>query len=112
MINFEHTSELNGIIEFVNHRGETVRTYSLAELEEFVINKGLHIKFENVDAIGSSWGGNPNYVQQEVETTMPVSIWLDDQNNFVEACKAFYKSKNPHEFKSFNREQETIRRVG
>lgn len=112
MINFNHTAEINGQIEFVNEKGETVSTYHLTELEDFVICKGLNTKHETVETSGSSWGGNPNYTEEEIEVTTPVSEWLDNEDNFLSATEKFYNFKNPHEFKSANSEQETIRRVG
>lgn len=114
MIDFSYTSEQNGIVSFVNDKGETVRSYPLSELEQFVTDNYLNLSYENDSEYSGK--GDPrdprNWDSSEIEVITPVNEWLDDQDNFVSACELFYKHKNPHEFKSFNREQETIRRVG
>lgn len=114
MIDFSYTSEQNGIVSFVNDKGETVRTYPLSELDQFVIDKNLNISYEHdSEYIGHGDSNDPrNWDSIEREVYELPSDWLDDQDNFVSACEMFYKHKNPHEFKPFNREQETIRRVG
>lgn len=42
MIDFSHTSEINGVVEFQNEKGETVITYPTHELEAFVETKQLN----------------------------------------------------------------------
>ena len=111
-IDFKATHELNQVIGFVNDKGETVRTYPLTELENFVIERGLNDYYKSEHVSGSGMPCDPNNVEREVTGYVPVNEWLDEQSNFEHACELFYKHKNPHEFKSFNREQETIRRVG
>lgn len=109
---FEHTAELNGQIEFVNDKGETVRTYSLIELENFVIERGLNDFCRTEHVSGTGMPSDPNNVEEEVSGYVPVNEWLDDLDNFLSSAEKFYNFKNPHEFVSANREQETIRRVG
>lgn len=112
MIDFTATHELKGIIGFVNENGDTVRTYHLTELENFVIERGLNDYCRNEHVSGTGMPCDPNNIEKEVAGYVLVSEWLDDQDNFVDACKQFYIARNPSEFKSFNHEQETIRRVG
>lgn len=111
MIDFKATHELNKVIGFVNDKGETVRTYSLIELEQFVTDKHLNLSYEHEAEGGTGMVCDTNTNFNEIEVITPLSEWLDNQDNFVEACKQFYTSKNPQEFKSFNREQETRKAV-
>lgn len=108
---FEHTAELNGQIEFVNENGDTVRTYHLTELEKFVIDHGINDYYRTEHVSGTGIPSDPNNVEKEVTGYVQVSEWLDEQANFEYACELFYKHKNPHEFKSVNREQETRKAV-
>ena len=113
MIDFNYTSQTeDGQIEFVNEKGETVRTYQLTELENFVIEQGLNDYYSKKIVSGSSWGGNPNFIEEEEFGYVPVNEWLDNEENFHSATEKFYNLKNPHEFVSANHEQQTIRRVG
>lgn len=109
---FAHTAELNGKIEFVNENGDTVRTYHLTELENFVIKRRLNDYHKTEHVSGTGMPCDPNNVEREVSGYVPVNEWLDDLDNFLSAAEKFYNFKNPHEFVSANREQETIRRVG
>lgn len=113
-INFNHTAELNGKIEFVNENGETVRTYPLSELEQFVTDNYLNLSYENdSEYSGKGDARDPrNWDSSEIEVITPVNEWLDDLDNFLSAAEKFYNFKNPHEFVSANHEQQTIRRVG
>lgn len=109
MIDFTATHEQNGIIGFENDKGETVKSYPLSELEQFVIDKQLNIISETVHVSGSGIPCDPNNTDEEIETEQSVSDFID--NNWEWVTKAFYIDRNPSEFKSFNNLQET-RRVG
>lgn len=110
-IDFTATHELNQVIGFVNDKGETVRTYPLIELENFVIERGLNDYCKSEHVSGTGMPCDPNNVEEEVSGYVPVNEWLDDLDNFLSAAEKFYNFKNPHEFKSFNREQETRKAV-
>ena len=69
-----------------------------------------YCRTEHVSGTGTPC--DPNNVEEEVSGYVPVNEWLDDLDNFLSAAEKFYNFKNPHEFMSFNREQQTIRRVG
>lgn len=113
MIDFEYTEESNGVVSFVNEKGETVKTYPLSELEQYVTSNHLNLSYVSEDTYsGSGDVRDPaEWDSQEVEVVQPVSEYLDDVDNFLSATKAFYIDRNPVEFKSANREQRTIREV-
>lgn len=103
MINFKETYENDNEVIFVNMKGQHVKSYPLEEIEKFVHSNGMNATKEDVK--GSSWGGNPDFEEQEVEIEM--STWLDDQSNWENATKAFYIEKNPSEFKANNSYNDT-----
>ena len=110
MIQFDHTNQTeSGQIEFVNQNGDTVKSYPLSELEQFVTDKQLNISYEHDAVGGTGMVCDPNTDFVEREVTQSVTEYID--NNWDEVTKAFYIERNPSEFKSFNSAQET-RRVG
>ena len=109
MINFKHTAEADGLVLFVNSKHETVKTYTIAELEGFVIDKGLNVTYEMQLASGSGQVTDPNNVEEEVEVERDVKDYID--LHWEEVTEKFYLWKNPVEFKSANTPQITRKTV-
>ena len=88
MIDFKYTEEQNGIITFVNQKGEAVKAYSLTELEDYVSSLDLNISYEH-DAIGGTGmvcDPNTDFVEREV--TQPISNYIDE--NWYDITEKFY----------------------
>lgn len=105
MIDFKYTEEQNGIITFVNQKGEGVKTYPLSELEQYVKDTFANLTYEH-DAIGGTGmvcDPNTDFVEREVYE--PINEYLD--NNWYEITEKFYNFKNPTEYQAKNRIQET-----
>jgi len=97
MIDFNYTEEQNGIITFVNEKGEAVKRYKLSELEAYVTKNLLNLTYDHIEGEN----GEP----KEVEVYEPVNEYIDRE--WDEVTKQFYMANNPSEYQSANRIQET-----
>jgi len=100
IIDFKATSEKHGIVEYYNVRGNSVRTYELSRLEEWVIKQGLNLHSESANGCISS---DPSIIEKEVETD--ITDYLD--LNWRSVTEDFYNAMNPNEYKSQNKPQQT-----
>ena len=102
IINFSYTAQNKfNEVEFYNTRGQVVRTYPLADLEDYVVENELNSYRIYVGGIGASIGPDA-----EVENKyMDVSEYLD--SFWATATELFYNHMYRSEFESKNLPQQT-----
>lgn len=111
MIDFENTHSSQTHVLFCNKYGDTLKSYPISELEQYVYSNNLNIVYEHdSEYCGSGDSNDPrNHTYTEIESRMPVSQYLDE--NWETVTKDFYISKNPSEFKANNYPQQTKNHV-
>ena len=107
MIDFKYTEEQNGIITFVNEKGETVKTYPLSELEQYVKDTFANLTYEHVSEYSGNGDSNDprNWDGEDKEVYEPINEYID--SNWYDITEKFYNAKNPTEYQAKNRIQET-----
>ena len=99
-IDFTATSEQHGVVEYYNVRGNSVRSYPLSQLEEWVIKNELHITQGYESKGGTGMISDPNTDFKLIDIEHDVADVLD--NSWIELTAMFYNAMNPTEFKSQN----------
>lgn len=84
MIDFNYTEKQNGIITFVNEKGEAVKRYALSELEQYVKDKLLNLDYK--------WIQNEKGEPEEIEVCQDITEYIDE--NFEKLTEDFYNFKN------------------
>lgn len=100
MINFSATQQGKGqtTIEFVDQDFEIVKTYQLAELEDYVLGTKLNVNTEMVHVSGSGMPCDPNNVEEEVEVVTDLAEYMD--KHWYSLCEDFYNHLNPSGYKA------------
>lgn len=101
MIDFNATFDLiDGTINFCNYKNEIVKSYTMKELEDYVIENRLNTEIVSVNGCFCM---DPNIIEEEEE--IPVMTYIEE--NWLEVTKDFYLDRNPTENISNNKIQQT-----
>lgn len=95
MIDFKATQSTNDKVDFLNERGEVVKSYPITDLDLFVYNNSLNITYNN--------STNPNQEDEVIE--IGIEKYIDD--NWFYVTELFYKDMNKSEFQANGTPQKT-----
>lgn len=107
VIDFSATSEQHGVVEYYNVRGNSVRTYPLTKLEEWVIEKDLLNTGETEEITLSDTPFSKHHKIIDSPIYMDITDYLD--LNWRSVTEDFYNAMNPTEFKSQNTPNQIVR---
>lgn len=105
VIDFTSTSEQHGVVEYYNVRGNSVRTYELSRLEEWVKKNNLNLSYDHDSDGGTGVVSDPDTNFTEKEVYQDMTDYLD--NNWAKVTEDFYNAMNPNDYKSQNKPQQT-----
>jgi len=96
MIALNHTQQTGDLIEYVDHKGDIVKSYHISALEQFVYEHGMNVMCLN-----------PATPEDGETTEITVDQYIDQ--NWVIATSSFWNDKNPSKHLAKNTSQETNR---